>query len=121
MSYLDEADALRDQLVPEAGQAPTVQGELLRSIDLLRAVAHDDRADWQPDHALLVDFLHEILLDGGLFDELTREDLESDLIAIGDGGTSDEEPYDRITERIVEYAELHPELQPHHPNPAITI
>jgi hypothetical protein len=118
MSYIDEAQSLREQFVPDDGtQSATVQGELVRALDVLRSSA-DGKCD--DDHAPLVDFLHEILLDGLLFEEQARAQLETDLAAIREG-KADDLAYERVTERIVDFARLHPELLPHHPNPSLTV
>jgi hypothetical protein len=124
MSYTDEAQALRDQYVRDAAaQAPTVQGELIRSIDALRAAAIDGNEHRTKDHDIMVDFLREILCGGALFEAPIRDQLDADLdaIAVASPPETSPEPYDRVAQRIVDWDRLHPDLMPHHPNPALTI
>jgi hypothetical protein len=122
MSYMDDANALREQYVLDAdAQAPTVQGELIRSVDALRSTAEHDGTPRTKDHEIMVEFLREILCGGELFELPIREQLDADLEAIASTGEYDRRPYDRITERIVDWDRLHPDLMPHHPNPALTI
>lgn len=125
MSYLDDANALREHYVLDAdAQAATVQGEMIRSLDAIRreAVEHGNEHRTK-DHEIMVDFLREILCGGGLFERPIREQLDADLdsIAVTSPPETGRAPYDRITERIVDWHHLHPDLMPHHPNPALTI
>ena len=77
----------------QSGQADTVQGELIRAVERLRDEAYrNGNVDWGDGHVILVEDPPE----------------ESDG------------PYDRLTDRVVEWSRAHPEPVPREPTgPAI--
>ena len=62
MQYHEEAKQIWKSLVPESGQASTVQGELLRQIEKLRYEAQDNgNINWDTDFDYFCDFLSKTL------------------------------------------------------------
>ena len=120
MRYPDEAKALWQTYVPAQGQADSVQGELMRGIEKLRDEAQrNGNANWDSGHVVLADFIRDTLIPSGLFDEAATAEIQTDVTRLLDADrpeTSDE-PYDRLTDRIVEWARAHPDPVPHPPNP----
>jgi hypothetical protein len=110
--------------VPARGQASTVQGELIRAVEKLRDEAQrNGNADWRGDHALLVDFVRQTLLESGNFEPAAVAEIESDtrrLLDFEHPETGDE-LYDRLNDRVVEWSRAHPEPVTRAPNPDLTI
>lgn len=110
--------------VPVRGQASTVQGELIRAVEKLRDEARrNGNVNWSDDHAVLVAYVRQTLLESGLFDTDARQEIERDarrLLEFECPATS-EEPYDRLTDRVVEWSRAHPEPVPRELNPHLRI
>jgi hypothetical protein len=124
--YQQAYDRFWDELVPGSGQADTVQGELVRAIGRLASeLWRNGNINWDDGFLHFIDFLAERLNDPAVFDKPTRDQIVVDLDAIelfGDEPFSysawDEEcPYDRITDRVVEWCQRHPDpiARPHDP------
>jgi hypothetical protein len=111
-----EARALWQALVPPRGQAATVQGELIRAIEKLRDEAQrNGNVNWDEGHVILAGFVRDTLLRSGLFDAPATEEIERDVARLLDAEypeTSDE-PFDRLVDRAVEWAQAHPDPVPH--------
>ncbi|MDO9457195.1 hypothetical protein [Nocardioides sp.] len=119
MTHSDEANDLRAQYVKgDDRQAPTVQGELMRVVDALRHDAANGTA-WCEDHAIMCAFIGDILLGSGVFQLSEQDEIKADLHALAEPDAP-AAAYERLTSRIVQWTELHPEPVPHHPNAALT-
>lgn len=122
MRYEAEARDLWNTQVPPRGQAATVQGELIRAIEKLRDEAQRNaNVNWDEGHVILAEFVRDTLLASGLFDEPAIEEIGRDVARVLDEEfpeTSDE-PFDRLTDRAVEWARAHPEPVAHTRNPAL--
>ena len=122
MRYPEEARTLWQTYVPARGQADTVQGELIRAIEKLRDEAQrNGNVNWDESHVILAEFVRDRLLGSKLFDEAASAEIERDvgrLLEPEVPETSDE-PYDRLTDRVVEWARAHPDPVPHEPNPRL--
>lgn len=109
---VSEAEALWRDYVPKRGQADTVQGELIRAVEKLRDEAQrNGNQNWSKGHAILAEFLQDTLLGSDLFEPPSIADIKADVARILDykhPETSDE-PFDRLTGRIVEWSRAHPE------------
>jgi hypothetical protein len=124
--YEDEYGQLWDTLVPKAGQADTVQGELVRAIGRLASESHRNiNLNWDQGFRHFVAFLRENLRARDVFSPTDIEEIEFDLDLISEFGnnialldcTADEEDsYDRIIDRVVEWCRAHPESIPHETN-----
>lgn len=121
MTHSDDANHLRKHFVKgDHEQAPTVQGELVRALDVLRHDAAEGKARGD-DHAILVTFLRDILVGSNLLQPADAAEIEEDLAVVASGGdpAADHAPYDRLTDRVVQWSDLQPDALPHHPNPAL--
>ena len=122
--HFEEAQTLWHTYVPPDGQAATVQGELIRAVEKLRDEAQrNGNVNWRDDHVILVGYVRDTLLNSGLFDEAAVQEIERDsqrLLDFERPETADE-TYDRLTDRIVEWSQAHPEPVPREPNPALRI
>lgn len=111
MRHLEEARTLWQTYVPQRGQASTVQGELMRSVEKLRDEAQrNGNVNWGSDHEKLVAFLRGTLLDSELFESAAETEIESDIQRLLDfeHPATEDEPFDRLTDRIVEWSRAHP-------------
>lgn len=115
MRYFQEARILWQTFVPRRGQAETVQGELIRSVEKLRDEANrNGNVNWSSNHEKLVAFVRGTLLDSGLFDTAAETEIHSDTRRLLDfeHPATEDEPFDRLTDRIVEWSRAHPHPVP---------
>jgi hypothetical protein len=120
VQYFEEARVLWRQFVPRTGQATTVQGELIRAVEKLRREAQrNGNVNWSDGHETLARFVSSTLTGSDLFPPPVVGQINADVARIlrfGVPATSDE-PYDRLTDRVVQWARAHPEPIPHERNP----
>lgn len=106
MKYKEEAKFIWKNYVPKSGQANTVQGELLRSIERLRWEAQNNgNANWDKYFRKFTTFIWKTLKDKP---ELSREDketLKSDLDRLRNYCEPylEDDLYDRITDLICKW------------------
>jgi hypothetical protein len=99
------------KLVPERGQARSVQGELLRAVEKLRDEAlRNGNWNWNKNHRRLVYFLKKTLPSFDVFSKTELAEIQGDLARIGlrDPPASDDAPFDRLSNRIGQLYEAHP-------------
>lgn len=105
--YFKTAKVIWQKLVPKSGQADTVQGELLRAIEKLRDEAQrNGNGNFNKNcHGLLIDFLRKELTSENLFEKLITDKINDDLdqLSIKNNPYTEDDIYDRITERIVDW------------------
>ncbi|MFC8930755.1 hypothetical protein ACFT1A_01690 [Rhodococcus sp. NPDC057135] len=116
MKYFDEVHKIWTTLVPPYGPAETVQGELLRALEQLRAEAQrNGNINYEVgDYADYVTYLRTRLIDSRVFNKEALTEIEIDLNRLADFEfpETDDEPYDRLSDRIVEWVRVHPEMIP---------
>jgi hypothetical protein len=111
MNIIDKAKYIWNTFVPKQGQADTVQGELLRAIEKLRWEAQENKnLNWDKDFEYFINFLKRYLLEEKSFTELNKKQISNDLDRISDFNfpVMDDDIYDRIVERIVDWYDAHP-------------
>jgi len=122
--YLERARSIWKKFVPKSGQAEFEQGELLRAIEKLRDEAQRNaNANFNEKcHRILIEFLRKKLTDKSLFDEHIIDTIHRDLEKIGkaDQPYLDDDVYDRICERVVDWCNIHNEPIPHKKNDELT-
>lgn len=122
MKYFNEASALWKTYVPPKGQAETVQGELIRAVEKLRDEAQrNGNMNWDDGHEILAAFVRDTLVGSGVFESSACREIEGDVARLRDYQRPDlsDEPFDRLTDRIVEWSRAHPEPMPHALNPKL--
>jgi hypothetical protein len=122
VQYFAEARSLWQRYVPARGQADTVQGELIRAVEKLRDEARrNGNLNWCSDYVLLAGYIKVHLTESGGFSDITARQIEQDIERLLDHERPEtaDKPYDRLTDRIVEWARAHPEPVPHEYNPAL--
>ncbi len=126
--YKKEAKALFEDLVPDSGQAATIQGELIRCITRLGSEAYrNGNCNWDRGFASMARFVAKHLCDG-TFDRKTTTQIERDVALVIAAGKDSEngayvhekdDSYTRLTDRVVEWCDLHPESIEHKRNPRL--
>ena len=112
MKYPAEAQALWRNYVPKSGQADTVQGELIRAVEKLRDEANrNGNVNWDDGHVILANFVRDTLIASGQFDAIARAEIDRDVARLLDfeRPETSAEPFDRLTDRIVEWSRSHPQ------------
>ncbi|WP_430406429.1 hypothetical protein [Fluviicola sp.] len=122
--YFKKAKLIWTDFVPRSGQADTVQGELLRAIEKLRDEAHrNGNINFNPScHLILIAYLRRYLLDDSLFDQnqLTLITKDLDRLEKENFPYTEDDLYDRINDRIVDWFEKNPKGLSHTNNPNLS-
>ena len=112
-AWKTEFSRLWDQLVPLSGQAPTVQGELVRSIGRLTDEAfRNGNVNFDRGHRIMCQFLREKLSDPSVFTTAEIQGINQSIDRI----LVDERPdvmgpvtaFDRIKEQVVRWCAARP-------------
>ena len=114
--YEEEARALWQTSVPRAGQASTVQGELLRAVERLRDEAQrNGNINWGDGHQALIAYIRANLLRSQLFENTVVQEIETDLDRLSrfEYPETSDAPYDRLVDRVIEWCHAHPDPVPH--------
>lgn len=116
-------EALWSKLVPESGQAPTVQGELVRAIGRMSDdFGRNGYANWDSGYEIFSALLAARLSDG-TFGPQTTEGVKKDIEMIakyarGEKVTYDlEEAHQRLEQAVVAWCAKHPAPISHPVNP----
>lgn len=106
MKYFEEAKFVWENYVPRSGQADTIQGELLRSIEKLRYEAQDNgNINWDDKFVLLCEYIWDVLNSWGKFSGESLTEIRNDLNRILDYEKPylKDDLYDRISDHIIEW------------------
>ena len=117
---------LVEQLVPESGQASTVQGELVRAVmKLANDLVSNGFANWDAGYDSLCGFALRYLEDG-TFGPQTCTGIRTDIEHIqkygrreDTGGYDLEAACGRLMQASVAWCHRHPNHIPHSPNPEL--
>lgn len=119
-NYFETAKLIWKKLVPKSGQAETVQGELLRAIEKLRDEAQrNGNINFRKNcHGILIQYLRTHLATEIHFPEDVINEINKDLDRLSQGRNpyTNDDLYDRITARIVDWYLLNPEQITHTKN-----
>jgi len=122
MKYFEEAKNIWTTQVPRSGQAKTVQGELMRAVEKFRDEAQrNGNTNWDQGFETLASFLIETLARDESLDEESRgaiiEDIQ--LVTNGKHPYTNDDVYDRLTDKIVEWSIRKGKMVEHLPNPQL--
>lgn len=123
-----EYDDSWNRLVPASGEAPTLQGELIRAIGRLTSEMYCNGCiNWDEGFVRFTRLLERVLVDPNVFDDDAMSRIRSDLQTIRELGDEtreydyhDEDPYDRITDFVIEWCRANPKDIAHTPDPMQT-
>jgi hypothetical protein len=119
--WQDRIQELQRELVPVGGEAETLQGELVRSIQNLSDEGfRNGYINWSEKHEEFIEVLERYLLDRETFDAQTLQELRDDLAHVQRSGRTlqaegelSDMAYDsltRIARHVVDWCDAHPEL-----------
>lgn len=111
----DVAGWVREHLIPTAGRADNVQGELLRAVGNLRDESlRNGNANWGQRHEKLVAVLEEYLCSASSLSGEQRRRAGDTLDKLKGGRTHlEDDIYDSLEELVIELCRAHPELVAH--------
>lgn len=105
--YLETGKFIWKTYVPKSGQAETVQGELLRAIEKLADEAQrNGNINFNKDcHVIFISFIRKHLNNEKIFSKETIKQINQDLdtISIEDEPYTEDDLYERLRERIIEW------------------
>lgn len=110
--YTEKAKFIWKNYVPQSGQSEFVQGELLRAVEKLRYEAQDNgNANWDGGHEVLAVYIKITLIDDGKFDVSQQRQITGDIARLLDFDNPylEDDIYDRLTERVVDFFIQNPE------------
>ena len=122
MKYFEEAKNIWKTQVPSSGQAKTVQGELIRAVEKLRDEAQrNGNINWDQGFEILASFLIKTLTKDKSIDKNTRKEILQNIKIITDGRRPylDDDIYNKLTDKIIEWSIRKGELVPHVSNPKL--
>ncbi|REK52742.1 MAG: hypothetical protein DWQ49_12555 [Bacteroidetes bacterium] len=112
LTVFEKATQIWQNEVPKSGQASTVQGEMLRCIEKVRDEAQrNGNANRDGEHLKLLDYIETTLLDEYRLSEHDKIKEKIDFLRNPDNlWETDEtdEPYDYLTEKIMEWHTFNP-------------
>lgn len=121
LNYFEKAKFIWKTFVPRSGQADTVQGEMLRASEKLRDEAQrNGNINFNENcHSLLIAYLRKYLSDPRLFYDTLIDQINTDLDRLSESNHPylEDDIYDRINDRIVDWFDKNPEGLHHHENP----
>jgi hypothetical protein len=128
----DVARWIWQTLVPKSGQAAFVQPEILRAIEKLRWEAQTNgNINWDDRFEMLIDFIEEKFTSQACLSNDTLVSIRNDLnrlrrfrpvndlnddSQIAELPYIDDDLYDRLIRRLIEYCRIHPQLVQHDVN-----
>jgi len=122
--YLEIGQHIWKTYVPKSGQAQTVQGELLRAIEKLADEAQrNGNINFNENcHGILIAYIRKYLADSTIFNEQTIIQINKDLdrISIEDEPYTEDDLYDRLRERIIDWYLKNTTPIAHSKNPNLT-
>ena len=110
MKYFEEAKNIWENYVPKSGQSDTVEGELIRVIEKLRYEAQNNgNGNWDEGFELFCQYLWDILNDDRVFGKDVLNKIRTDINTINNSEVPyfEDDLYDRITDRIIEWSLAH--------------
>lgn len=118
--YFEKAKYLWQTFVPKSGQAETVQGELIRAIEKLRDEAQrNGNGNWDSGHEILAKYIETTLINSDEFNKKENNQIKSDIERLLDYDSpyTEDEIYDRLTNKIVDWYVANPDPIAHKHNP----
>ena len=109
MNYLNKAKTIWVEEVPKSGQSFTIQGELIRSIEKLRDESQrNGNINRDDGHQIMLNYIEATLLGE---EKLTNLDKIVEILQMLRNDEQiilDDEPYDFLTEKVIEWHTIHP-------------
>ncbi len=111
--YFETAKSLWQTYVPKSGQAKTEQGELIRIIEKLdNEIRGNAKGNWDDQFVLLANSLRDSLISSKIFPPDVENEIRNDVDSLTRSEEElfmDNDIYDRLTRRVVEWYWRHKE------------
>lgn len=121
--YTETAKYLWQTFVPRSGQADSEQGEYIRILEKIdREVRGNAKANWDEQFTLLANSLRDGLINPKTFPKEIEDEIRNDISTLtknDDELYMDDDLYDRLTRRIVEWYWRHKDPILHVNNPKL--
>jgi len=120
--YFNTARFLWRTYVPKSGQAETQQGELIRILEKVdNEIRGNGKGNWDYQFTLLANTLRDSLISSKIFPKEIEREIKSDIAELTNEKTTyiDDDVYDRLTRRIIEWYWRHKEPVKHIYNPKL--
>ena len=120
--YSRTAKYLWNRYVPVEGQAETQQGELIRALGKVdNEIRGNGKINWDDQFTLLANTLRDSLIGSKIFPKEIEREIKSDIAVLTNEQTAytNDDVYDRLTRRIVEWYWRHKEPVKHVHNPKL--
>ncbi len=119
--WKDELIRLWERLVPQVGQADTLQGELVRIVgNLIDQAYRVGNKNWNTKHEIMWLFVAEKLTSSDCFTDDVKDEIKKRVAEIIKyqkcPSFADDNPYHYITEKVVDFCMLNKELIPFDPS-----
>jgi Ankyrin repeats (many copies) len=111
LRYPEVVYKIWQEMVPREGPAPTVQGELLRSVEKLREEAQQHaNAHYRKTHKRMAVFLRDTLIGSGIFDKAEKDRIRSEAGRLMKAGKPvvDDQLYDHLVDQVCVFYTKHP-------------
>jgi hypothetical protein len=121
--YIETAKFLWQTYVPKSGQAETEQGELIRIVEKLdNEIRGNAKGNWDNQFVMLANSLRDTLISSQIFPKDIEQEIKNDIASLTSNDEElfmDDDIYDRLTRRVVEWYWRHKQPIKHIENPAI--
>jgi hypothetical protein len=111
LHYPEALYKIWNEMVPREGPAPTVQGELLRSVEKLREEAQQHaNAHYRKTHKRMAVFVRDTLIGSGIFDKTEQERIRSEAGRLMKAGKPvvEDQLYDHLVDQVCVFYTKHP-------------
>lgn len=115
LKYPELAQQIWDELVPPSGPAPTLQGELLRSVETLRDDAQHHAHDFRKSHRRMAAFVRDTLIKSGIYNEAESKFIRSATAKLRKASRpyTRDDIYDQLVDHVCVFYSHHQEPIPY--------
>jgi hypothetical protein len=119
LKYPEMAQKVWNEMVPPSGPAATVQGELLRSVEMLRDDAQHHPNDFRKSHRRIAAFVRDTLIKSGIYNETENKSIRSAIAKLRKVSRpyTNNDIYDHLVDQVCVFCSRHEEPIPYNPKP----
>ncbi|HUB59610.1 MAG TPA: ankyrin repeat domain-containing protein [Puia sp.] len=119
LKYPEIALRIWNEMVPPSGPAPTVQGELLRSVESMRDHAGDHTPDARKNNRRLAAFVRDTLIRSGIYNETEKKTIRAATAKLRSSSRPNPQDaiYDHLIDQVCVFYTRHEEPIPYKPKP----
>jgi hypothetical protein len=115
LKYPEMAQKVWNELVPPSGPAATLQGELLRSVEMLRDDAQHHAHDFRRSHRQRAGFVRDTLIKSGIYSEAENKSIQAATGKLRKSSPpyTNNDVYDQLVDQICVFCSRHEEPIPY--------